>query len=238
MRLRRTLVSGLTSAAACTAGLVLAAPAWAMTAGMAADPPGANGTVKIDGAPYADANNNEPHVTCEFRVEFFNFDKGERADIILAAQPPSGKFFEVARLDNRLVSDDGATGGSVRRDPDEYFQFSADDLDLADAVLHPRQGYHIKLTVDRKNHPEWTEKHKVFWLAPCPDQPSPPPSTPPPGGGGNGGGGNGGNGNGGDEGSLPVTGTAVGGLVAFGAALVGGGAGLLFFRRRKSTFTS
>jgi LPXTG-motif cell wall-anchored protein len=225
MRHRRRLTLALVSIAAGATGAAFGAPA------LAADPPGANGTVKIDGAPYQHHNNNEPHVTCEFRVEFFDFDKDERATMIFTAQPPSSAdFHEVGRLENQLVSNDAASGGSVKRDEDAYFQFTAGDLDLTDADLHRNQGYHIKLTIDRKNHPEWTEKHKVFWLEPCESRPS---SPPPNGNGGNGGNGNGGNGNGGGGGELPITGPAIGGLVALGAALVAGGAGLLFVRRRK-----
>ncbi|SDY45213.1 LPXTG-motif cell wall anchor domain-containing protein [Micromonospora pattaloongensis] len=263
MRQHRLSMPALISAAGVTAALALATPAWAattvpahrygVTAATPGNPPGANGTVKIDGFPYDDANNNEPHVTCEFRVEFFNFDAGERADLILEAQPPSGDFVEVARLNDQLVSDDDATGGSVRRDPDAYFQFSANDLDLGKATPHPKQGYHLRLTVDRKNHPEWTEKHKVFWLQPCAggaeDSTDEPGATAPPSGdgqvGGDAGAENGGEGGGNaggegaDDGELPITGAAVGGFIALGAALVAGGGALMFVRRRRSvTFTS
>jgi LPXTG-motif cell wall-anchored protein len=56
------------------------------------------------------------------------------------------------------------------------------------------------------------------------------------GSGGGAGGGAGGSGAGGG-GSLPITGTAVGGLVAAGVGLVGAGAALLVMRRRRDTVT-
>ncbi|MEV4536491.1 LPXTG cell wall anchor domain-containing protein [Asanoa sp. NPDC049518] len=230
MSRRVTVMSVATLLTGGAAALALASPAAAQM-----DPPGANGDVKIDGFPYAEANSNEPHVSCQFRVEFFNFDKDEHADIILSTQPPSGKFVEIERLTNVLVSDDAATGGSVKRDPDAYFEFSADDLALDVAEPHPQQGYHIKLTVDRRNHPEWTEKHKVFWLGPCTTTPS--PGNGDGGGGGNGDGGGGGSGDA-EGGSLPRTGPAVGAMLAAGTALVGGGAGLLLVRRRRARFES
>ena len=51
----------------------LAAP----TAAFAAphDPPGNNGTIKVDAAPFDDAPNNEPHVDCVFQIDFYGFDE-------------------------------------------------------------------------------------------------------------------------------------------------------------------
>jgi LPXTG-motif cell wall-anchored protein len=240
MRHRRRVALALVSLVAGAAGAAFAAPALA-------DPPGANGTVKIDGYPFEEDNNNEPHVDCRWRVEFFNFDEKERASIIFSAQPPSSKdFHEVGRLDDVEASDDPASGGSYENDVDNYFEFTSDDLDLTNAYYHPNQGYHIKLTIDRQSHPEWTEKHKVFWLQPCettpssppPSSPETPPGTPPGGGGGENGGGGGGNG--GEEGpGLPVTGAAATTMALTGLGLMGGGAALVWLRRRRDiTFTS
>ena len=46
-------------------------------AGAQADPPGNNGTVKIDGVEFDDHPDNEPHVGCEFQVDFYGFDEGD-----------------------------------------------------------------------------------------------------------------------------------------------------------------
>ncbi|MFE9691126.1 hypothetical protein [Micromonospora sp. NPDC005806] len=242
---RRHVARAALTAAAATACLALGSPAFA-------DPPGANGTVKIDGPAYQEDNRNEPHVTCEFQVEFFNFDKDEHATLIFEAWPPSAPdFHEVKRVENVLVSNDKASGGSYRNDPDEVFRFSAADLNLTAAMAHPKQGYHIKLTVDRQNHPEWTEKHKVFWLRPCgsSESPTPTPSTPggseTPGGPGNSSGtpspgSSAGGGGGGGGGSLPITGVAATSTALTGLALIGGGVALTVLRRRrdKIRFTS
>jgi LPXTG-motif cell wall-anchored protein len=237
MRHRRRLALALVSMAATAAGAAFAAPA--LAADPTPDPAGANGTVKIDGPEFQLDNRNEPHVTCEFQVEFFDLDEGERGTLIFEAQPPSSKdFHEVGRLEDQLLSDDAATGGAYTRDPDEVFSYPGDiELDLTDADLHKNQGYHIKLTVDRDNHPNWTEKHKVFWLEPCPPSPTPsessptspttPPTSPttppisptkPPGG-------------------LAVTGVATTSIALTGIALIGGGAALLWFRRRRDNVT-
>jgi len=45
--------------------LALAAPA-----GAKGNPPGDNGTVKIDRVAFDDAPNNEPHAGCVFQVDF------------------------------------------------------------------------------------------------------------------------------------------------------------------------
>jgi LPXTG-motif cell wall-anchored protein len=216
---RRHLPSVLISTAAGAACLALATPAWA-----AADPPGANGTVKIDGVPLDNGIDNEPHVSCDFEVDFFDFDKGERANIVFSVQSPTGQRTELLRRDGVLVSDDPASGG--KPDPDETFRFSATQLGLAAYTPHPKQGYHVKLTVERIGAPG-AGKHKVFWVEPC--EASTPPSTPgsPPPGGGNGGTAGGG--------GLPVTGTAVGSIALLGGAMVAGGAALLLIRRRRDT---
>ena len=69
-----------------------------------ADPPGNNGTVKLDGLDLNDGPghtgkpndpdetdpDNDPHLKCGFQLEFFNFDTGEQADIDLhgCIRPP------------------------------------------------------------------------------------------------------------------------------------------------------
>jgi LPXTG-motif cell wall-anchored protein len=230
---RRHVARVALTAAAATACLAFASPALA---------DGANGTVKIDGPTYQLDNRNEPHVTCEFQVEFFNFDKDEHATLIFEAWPPSAPdFHEVKRLENQLVSKDAASGGSYKRDPDEVFRFSADDLNLTKAMAHDKQGYHIKLTIDRQNHPAWTEKHKVFWLQPCTSTESTSDESTSDESGETSGSQDGGGG-GGDstEDGLPLTGVAAISTALTGLALIGGGVAAVVFRRRrdKITFTS
>lgn len=215
---------GAMLAVAGAACLIATAPAWA--AAPPADPAGANGTVKIDGREFDPHIDNEPHVTCDFRVNFFNFDEGQRANIVFTAQPPTGRKIELLSLDNVLVSDDPATGGA--NDPDASFEFSASDLGLDNFSPHPQQGFHVKGTVELIGGPG-AGKHKVFWVEPCVSTKSPTPSesqptssSPSVGGAVAGGGG-----------ALPITGASVTGMAALGGALVAGGAALLFLRRRR-----
>jgi hypothetical protein len=138
------------------------------------NPPGNNGTFKIDGVPYDDGIDNEPHVTCEFRLVFFGFDKDQRGTIEFRGQAPSGSG-RVGGLTNVLLSDDDAGGGL--NDRDEIYNFGQDDLDLSRLTAHPKQGYHLKVTV--LTGEPGGKKHKVFWLRPCAVTPSPSPTVSP-----------------------------------------------------------
>jgi hypothetical protein len=211
---------------------LVGSPAWAGTAvSLAAggDPPGANGTVKIDDFPVDDAIRNEPHVGCRFEVKFFDFDAGEHVNIVFTVQEPTGPGTELLRRDNVLVSTDAAGGG--KPDPDEVFTFSASQLGLGAYTPQPHQGFHVKLTIERIGAPG-AGKHKVFWVQPCAGTTSSPSSTGGANGGGSGGGSGGGPG-GGAGGGLPITGTAVGRTVLVSLLLVGTGVGLLVLLRRR-----
>lgn len=197
------------------------------------DPPGSNGTIKIDGLAYDDDVNNEPHVTCEFRVKFENFDTAEHTDIKFQVWPPTGDGAVLLEQKNVLVSDDDAHG--AKNDPDFTFTYTTEQLGLDAYTPHPKQGYHVKLTVTRLSSPK-TPKHKVFWVQPCVTSPSPsgsestsgstPPPPPTTGASGAGGG-------------LPITGPAAGGIALAGLGLTGAGVALVVMRRRRGIeFTS
>jgi hypothetical protein len=176
----RSAVRLAIGAAICGVGVLTAATIATAAPG---DPPGANGTVKIDGLAFDNGIDNEPHVTCEFQVDFFNFDDDEFANIVFTVQPPTGQEAELLRRDNQLVSNDPAGGGNP--DPDETFAFDATQLGLDAYTPLPQQGFHVKLTIERIGAPG-AGKHKVFWIEPCvtptpsPTTPSPSPTTPSP----------------------------------------------------------
>lgn len=199
-------------AAACGLGMTAAASgaAAAALAQPDGDPPGANGTVKIDFTPADASRANRPHVTCPFDAQFFGFDPGQTGDITVVAHPPSGRTLVAARAGVALTPSGAAT------------TFTEADLDLAGLEEHPQQGFHLKLTVTVEEDGKTFKKSKVFWLK-CarPTTPPPttkPPTTKPPT----------------KAPPLPVTGTSgIGGLAAVGLALVTGGALLLVLRRRR-----
>ena len=50
---------------------LIAVASLANVASAAPNPPGNNGTIKIDDTPFDDHPNNEPHVGCVFQVDFY-----------------------------------------------------------------------------------------------------------------------------------------------------------------------
>ena len=131
--------------------------------------PGNNGTIKVDNIPFDAHPNNEPHVSCVFQIDFYNYDKGDLdATYTFKLHPPTAG---------------GSTGGSVfiGEDPPE----GGTDLDASVTVdltnflnnsgvdPHPIQGYHVKLTIHAEGSQGADVKHKVFWVGPCRQDGSP-----------------------------------------------------------------
>lgn len=155
-------------AAACGIGLLLAL---AGPAGAQADPPGNNGTVKIDAVAFDDHPNNEPHVGCEFQVDFYGFDEGDLdASVLLEAIPPTvpdgtvppGGGHELLG-DVVPIGEDPADGGTDLDASATYDLTSA----LAGIDPHPVQGWHVRLTVHAEGSQGADTKHKVFWVSGC-----------------------------------------------------------------------
>ena len=137
-----------------------------VTGAYAADPPGNNGTVKIDGRPFDRAPDNEPHVGCVFQVDFYGFDQGDyNAAVTFTVKPPTGSR-AVLLQDTVFIGEDAAGGGT---DVDAQRSY---DLSTALAGYTPhRQGYHVKLTVNAPGSLGADTKHKVFWVRACAGSP-------------------------------------------------------------------
>ncbi|MFG1905491.1 hypothetical protein [Kribbella sp. NPDC048928] len=154
------------------------------TAGHGHNPPGNNGTIKIEDAVLTDKPpNNNPHQGCTFSVEFYNYDKGDdfHATVKFEDKSPTADagLQVVSGNLNPFIGEDAAGGGN--------------DLDAREVYTlkftgqpHPKQGYHVKITVHADGSIGNDTKHKVFWVtgcdAPPPTSPTPPPTsdTPPP----------------------------------------------------------
>ena len=131
-------------------------------AAYAADPPGNNGTVKIDGQPFDTAPNNEPHVGCLFQVDFYGFDEGAYdAGVTFTIKPPNGSR-TVLLTDTVFIGEDAAGGGT-----DLDAQRTYDLSQYLGAFKRHRQGYHVKLTVNAPGSIGADTKHKVFWVQKC-----------------------------------------------------------------------
>jgi hypothetical protein len=134
----------------------------------AGDPPGNNGTVKIDGAAFDDHPDNEPHVGCEFQVDLYGFDSSEEtgedleATVTFEAVPPTEG--EEPLVEDTVAIGEDAAGGGTDLDASETY-------DLTDALAgiepHAQQGWHVKLTVHADGSQGADTKHKVFWVEGC-----------------------------------------------------------------------
>lgn len=147
------------------------------------DPAGNNGTVKI--TPHGDIDGipqNAPHQTCVFDIEWYGFDEGSdiistvtfdpwapTADVVLSGTEPSQVF----------VGGDPATGAGTDSGFDGEQVYT---LGFSGGEPHPKQGYHVKLTIHTPGSKGSDTKHKVFWVQPCDDgNPPPPPEECPDG---------------------------------------------------------
>jgi hypothetical protein len=157
-------------------GLAVALAGGVALAGLAtpafADPPGNNGTIKIDDVVFDDHPNNEPHVGCKFQVDFYGFDEDEDlfAKVTFKAHPPTGDH-EVLLTDKVFIGEDDNSGGGGEAGLDASRTYI---LDFGDIEPHPNQGFHVKLTIKTDDG----RKHKVFWVEECKPEPSPTPTEP------------------------------------------------------------
>ena len=156
---------------------MLLALAFATPVAAKKNPPGNNGTVKVDAREFDTHPNNEPHVGCTFEIDFYGFDAdvGE-AQVIFEAHPPTGRGHLVTkRVD---IGHDDNSGGGSEAGWDAKVEVNLTEA-LASYQAHPQQGYHVKLTVHAPGSQGADTKHKVFWVGPCGDPEDPPPSNPP-----------------------------------------------------------
>jgi hypothetical protein len=159
--------------AGCVALAGLATPAFAQ------DPPGNNGTIKIDNVAFDDHPNNQPHVGCEFQVDFYGYDEGDLSAVVtFETQPPSNPA-QVLLTDTVDIGEDDNSGGGSEAGLDASETYT---LDFTGIQPHSQQGFHVKLTINAEGSQGADVKHKVFWVEPCPT-PSPTPTptkTPTP----------------------------------------------------------
>jgi LPXTG-motif cell wall-anchored protein len=164
-------IVGLASIAVGSACLAVTIPGQA-----SADPPGNNGTVKIDGVDFDDHPDNEPHVGCVFQVDWYGFDEGDLfSDVSFEVHPPTGSP-EVILEDEVVIGEDDNSGGGSEAGLD-----ASETYDLTDALQgfepHPQQGWHVKLTVNNDGSQGADVKHKVFWVTGCETPPTTSTST-------------------------------------------------------------
>jgi hypothetical protein len=153
------------------------------TSANAVNPPGNNGTIKIDGVAFDDVPNNEPHVGCTFQVDFYGYDQGDL-------------FATVNFLDWSPTQDAGLSVTSGQGNPSTVFIGGDDNsgggstagLDASETYTlaftgtpHSQQGFHVKLVINAQGSQGADTKSKVFWVSGCegPTPTTPPTSEPP-----------------------------------------------------------
>jgi hypothetical protein len=152
-----------------TAMLIATSLAIPQIAGATPDPPGNNGTIKVDDLPFDNAPGNEPHDGCTFQVDFYGFDKGDLfADVTFEAHPPTlpeGEF-RVVKTDTVFIGEDDNSGGGSEAGLDASVTYT---LDLTSITPSPEQGVHVKLTIHAPDGSSQgaDTKYKVFWVTGC-----------------------------------------------------------------------
>ena len=132
----------------------------------AGNPPGNNGTVKINGMPLETSGANDPHVGCAFAIDFFGFDEGAyTGTATFELQPPTGNG--VLWVDSTFIGGDPARGGTDL-DGTLYEDLSVQIADSG-VTAHPKQGFHVRLTVEAQGSIGAVTKHKTFWVTGCDD---------------------------------------------------------------------
>ena len=165
--MKRLVVTLLAVLGAIIAGLAATSPF--STSANAVNPPGNNGTVKIDGVPFDDVPNNQPHVGCTFQVDFYGFDQGNLHARVkfIDWSPTKDAGLSVASGQGNpstvfIGEDDNSGGGSeAGLDASETYVLAFS------GVPHDQQGFHVKLVVNAQGSAGADKKHKVFWVTGC-----------------------------------------------------------------------
>ncbi len=130
------------------------------------NPAGNNGFVKINNEVVPDdIPQNHPHVSCTFKVEFYNYDKNNsNATVKFDLQAPTATNSHSLTVKSGnlkpFIGGDVAGGGNDLDARETYkLQFNGQP--------QANQGYHVKLTVEAPGSKGNDKKFKVFWVQPC-----------------------------------------------------------------------
>lgn len=132
-------------------------------------PPGNNGTVKIHATAGDHSEANQPHVSCNFYVDFFGFDGGQTGTVTLTGQAPTGAGTQLFS-NSETINPASARGQGNTWDSELAFTTvqggSGNYVDVTSLGAPAHEGYHIRLSVDADGAPGGA-KTKVFWVQPC-----------------------------------------------------------------------
>jgi hypothetical protein len=137
-------------------------------AGGHGSPAGNNGTVKIAGpGDEVGHPSNNPHPGCTFFVEWFGFDEGSDvvSTVTFASQAPTSDVVLGETSPSQVFVGGDPAGGGTDLDGRQAYT-----LTFSGGAPHPKQGYHVKLTVATPRSLGNDTKTKVFWVEPCADE--------------------------------------------------------------------
>ena len=135
------------------------------------DPKGNNGTVKIAGPGDAVGTpSNNPHPGCTFAVEWFGYDEGQDvvSTVTFAAQAPTSDVVIGGTAPSSVFVGGDPAGGGTDLDGRQAYT-----LTFSGGAPHPKQGYHVKVTIATPHSLGNDTKTKVFWVEPCPTDGAP-----------------------------------------------------------------
>jgi len=104
------------------------------------------GTVKIDGVPWDDVQNNEPHPGCVFRLQFFGFPENTDVSYRFAVYPPTSN----TNGPGTLIEPPGEVDVTLPAPGLRKLNLNTGRIDLHDGLAaagvspHPIQGFHVQ----------------------------------------------------------------------------------------------
>jgi hypothetical protein len=116
---------------------------------------------KVDGGALDNGNANEPHVGCDFAVEWFGFDSGAQSTVTFSMQSPSA-------TPNTEGAPTSVQFGPFALDAAGNFSQSFDIYNLLkNFTPQQNQGFHVKLETNTTWSNGDDSKFKTYWVTGC-----------------------------------------------------------------------
>jgi hypothetical protein len=131
----------------------------------AANPPGNNGTIKVDAQVFDTLPDNQPHTGCIFQVDYYGFDEGSLyATATFAVMMPTQDI--PVYTDTHFIGEDSNAGGGSVAGIDQQVTYDLNEA-LYTYDTYPKQGIHLRLTVHADGASNADTKSKTFWATGC-----------------------------------------------------------------------
>jgi hypothetical protein len=135
----------------------------------AGNPPGNNGTVKVDAKDFDTLPDNQPHADCRFSIDFYGFDAGAGAQITFTVISPT--VATEVNIGPFSIADLQSSGQAGAGTVDGFDTRYAIDLNNTLAPYMATGQAHVRLTVHADGALNADTKFKTFWVSGCHTQP-------------------------------------------------------------------